>query len=272
MDTANYGRVNPLPSSAISSSSSGELHLYIDSGTSSPSDPAGPHSSSQELPTLSQVPQPPPLATQTTASAQQPIQPTNIQSWVDEVTTAEQSGHSTPETVVPDWAYSGRIRGARPRSQPLVYPPQVMPKPSTQRPLIPSTPYGPALPPMRPEQSFPNHLPTIGIFQPKIIPALIPHPEGVREQRHTRSIPFAPHRYRLHNRLLDTQRAPIEAHSPHHPADGLVLSRQQTAFHTGHKNPILDSTYSAILLALISFRVYTCQRGLATPSLQPSTR
>ena len=48
VDTANYARVNPLPSPATSSSSSGERHLYIDSDTSSPSVPARPQSSSQE--------------------------------------------------------------------------------------------------------------------------------------------------------------------------------------------------------------------------------
>ena len=63
VDTANIARVNPLPSPATSSSSSGELHLYINSETSSPSVPVGPQSSSQELllQETSQVPQPPPL-------------------------------------------------------------------------------------------------------------------------------------------------------------------------------------------------------------------
>ena len=128
---ANYARLNPLPSPATSSSSSGELHLYIDSETSSPSVPAGPQSWSQELlQGTSQVPQPPPLlstAHKAVSASQPPTQPTSFPSWADEVATAEQSGHSTPETVVPNWAYSGRIRGARPRSQPLVYPPPVMP-------------------------------------------------------------------------------------------------------------------------------------------------
>ena len=158
VDTANYARVNPLPSPANFSSSSGELHLYIDSDTSSTSVPTGLQSSSQEpLQGTSQVPQPPPLfSTAHTAvfTAQPPIPPTNIPSCNDEVATAEQSGHSTPETVVPNRAYSGRIRGARPRSQPLVYPPPVMPTPHKQRPPVPSPRYGPALPPLRPKQSF----------------------------------------------------------------------------------------------------------------------
>ena len=45
-NTANYAWVNPLPSPATSSS--GELHLYIDSDTSSPSIHVGPLCSSQE--------------------------------------------------------------------------------------------------------------------------------------------------------------------------------------------------------------------------------
>ena len=107
VDTANYALVNPLPSPATSSSSSGELHLYIDSDTSSPSVPTGLQSSSQELllQETSQVPQPPPLfstAHTAVSTSQSPFQPTRIPSWADEVATAEQSGHSTPETVVPN--------------------------------------------------------------------------------------------------------------------------------------------------------------------------
>ena len=48
MHTANYARLNPLPSPATSSSSSVELHLYEDRDTSSPSIQVGPPSSSQE--------------------------------------------------------------------------------------------------------------------------------------------------------------------------------------------------------------------------------
>ena len=62
-------------------------------------------SSSQELQGSSQVPQPPPListARTAVSTTQPPIQPTHIPSWADEVATAEQSGHSTPETVVPN--------------------------------------------------------------------------------------------------------------------------------------------------------------------------
>ena len=161
VDTANYARVNPLPSPATSSSSSGELHLYIDSDASSPSVPVGPQSSSQELLLKgnSRIPQPPSLfstAHPAVSESQPPSSPTSIPSWADEVARTEQSGRSTPETVVPEWAYSGRIRGARPRLQPLVYPPPVMPTPHTQRPPVPSPRYGPTIPPLRPQQPFPQ--------------------------------------------------------------------------------------------------------------------
>ena len=89
-------------------------------------------------------------------TSQQPPQPTSISSWADEVAIEEQSGRSTPETVIPNWAYSGRIRGPRPRSQPLLYPPQVMPTPFSQQPREPSPRYGPTIPPLRPQTSFPQ--------------------------------------------------------------------------------------------------------------------
>ena len=57
MDSATHARVIPLPSIATISSSSGELHLYIDSDTSPPTQ-MGPTSSSHELLISSQtVPQ-----------------------------------------------------------------------------------------------------------------------------------------------------------------------------------------------------------------------
>ena len=159
VDTANYGRVNPLPSFPTSSSSAGELHLYIDSDTSSPSIAIGQAISSQNLGLLQTSYSPSLNSTVHTVSVSQlPPQQTSIPSWADEV---DQSGHSTPETVVPNWPYSDRIRGPRPRSQPLVYPPPVMPTPHThththkhthtQRPPVPSPQYGPTTPPLRPQ-------------------------------------------------------------------------------------------------------------------------
>ena len=69
------------------------------------------------------VPQSPPFfqpATQPTTSVPQPTpQPTRSSSWADKVAT-EQSGWSILETVVPNWAYSGRLLDPRPLSQSLV--------------------------------------------------------------------------------------------------------------------------------------------------------
>ena len=81
VDTANYARVNPLPSPVTSSSSSGEHHLYIESDTSSPS--------SQELLLKGDqsVSEPPPTFGTThtlTHKSQPPLQTTSISSWADE--------------------------------------------------------------------------------------------------------------------------------------------------------------------------------------------
>ena len=85
VDTANYARVNPLLLPASSSSSSVELHLYIDSEMSSSPAPVGPQSSSQELLLQgnNQVPQPPPLfstAHTAVSTSQPPPQPTSFPS------------------------------------------------------------------------------------------------------------------------------------------------------------------------------------------------
>ena len=150
VDTLMYARVNPLPSPATSSSSSGELRLYIDSDGNSPSQMSGPISSSQELiltgsqpaPPTSSITPPNPVTVPHSSQSQLP-------SWADEV---EQSGESTPETVVPNWAVSGRIRGTQPRSQSLVYPPPVFPTPPQSRPPISQPRYGPTIPPLMPVQ------------------------------------------------------------------------------------------------------------------------
>ena len=83
VDTANYAWVNPLVSPTTSSSSSGELHLYIDSDTSPPTVLTGQHRSSQEPPS--------PLisTTHTAVPSTQPSITTHIPSWAHEVATAE---------------------------------------------------------------------------------------------------------------------------------------------------------------------------------------
>ena len=170
VDSANYALVNPLPSPATSFFSSSDFHLYINSDKSSPSVPTGPPSSSQEplLQGTSQVSQTPPLfSTAHTAisTLQHPSHQPTIHSWADEV---GQSGTSTPETVFPNWTYPGGIRGARPRSQPLVYPPPVLPTPHLQRPAVSSPRYEPTIPPLRP-QSYT----TLGLTVPQTRDTLI---------------------------------------------------------------------------------------------------
>ena len=118
----------------------------------------GPRSSSQEplLQGDSQVSQPAPLfsiAHTAISTPQYPPQQTSIPSWADEV---EQSGTSTTEIVVTNWACSSRVRGARLRSEPLVYPPQFLPTPRPQHPPVSSLRYGPSIPPLRPQKFFPQ--------------------------------------------------------------------------------------------------------------------
>ena len=129
VDVATYSRVNPLPSPATSSSSSGgELPLFIWSDSNSPAAiPPGTINSSQEL--LIKGQQPP----------QQP-------SWADEVA-AEQSECSTPETVVQNCSYSGRVRGPKIRA------PETMSVTTRMR-----TPRyeSPTVPPRRPLQQVPQ--------------------------------------------------------------------------------------------------------------------
>ena len=266
--------MNPLPSPATSSSSSGELHLYIDSDTSSPTVPVEQQSSSQELlQGTIQVPQPPPLfssAHTAVSTTQPPIQPTHIPSWADEVATAEQSVHSTPVMVVSNWAYSSRIRGPRPRLPPLFYPSPMMPTLHTQRPPVPSPRYSPALPPLRPEQSFPQPPPydrptSIDNYpctdlSPRSRPRATAHEiypvcsspiqASQSPARHTASPPRGPQ-----------PSSSLGKSNPFAPTHGIP--------HRSNKDPSSDSTSSQTLSALIPSRVYTCQRELAIPPPLP---
>ena len=147
-----------------------------------------------------------------------------------------------------------------------------MPTPHTQRPPVPSPRYGPALPPLRPQQSFPQPPPTTDPRELTTTLARNPHLRGVHGQRHMKSTLSALRRCRLHNRLLATRQALHEDHSPNPPAEGQTLSCQHTAFHTGHKDLISDSTISQTLSELIQSRAHTCQNELATPPPRLSTR
>ena len=135
-----------------------------------------------------------------------------------------------------------------------------MSTPTTQRPQVPSPRYGPALSPLRRQQALPQPPPCDRPTSTDIYPCTDPSPRRRPRQQRTRSIQFAPPRHRPHNRLLGTPRALLEAKSLHLPVDGPTFLRQHTAFHTGHKALTSDSMNSTILLDLIPFKVYTCQR------------
>ena len=224
VDTAIYARVNPLPSPATSSSSSCELRLYIDSDGNSPSLNPGPTGSSQEL--LLQGNQPPvqisSIAPSNTVTVPHSSQ-SHLPSWADEV---EQSGDSTPDTVVPNWAASGRILGPQPRSQPLVYPPPVF---LTPRYLHQGT--GPSFPLSCHNRRLYNHR-TIDPPPRTIIHARTHHrgddlvPQSVRP-----TLP-ALLKYKLANHRQDTARVPHEAHSPHPPGEESTPFRRHKAFLT----------------------------------------
>ena len=108
--------------------------------------------------------------------------------------------------------------------------------------------------------------------QLKITLAQIPHLGDVHGQQPMMSTRFDLCRYRLQNRLLDTQQALTEAHKPHPPAEGQTPSCQHTAFHIGHRDLVLDSTNSQSLSESIQSTAYTYQNELATPPLRLSTR
>ena len=109
-----------------------------------------------------------------------------------------------------------------------------MPTPHTQLPPVPSPRYGPALTPLRPQQSFPQPPPTTDPRQLTITLARTPHLRDVHGQQPMKSTRFNFCRYRLHNRLLDTQQDLPEVHSHHPPTEGQTPLCQHTAFYIGH--------------------------------------
>ena len=156
-----------------------------------------------------------------------------------------------------NWAYSGRIRGPRPRSQPLVYPPPVLPAPHTQRPPLSSPRYGPAIPTLRPKPSFPQppiyDRPKTTIYAPTL------HPGDVHELQHTKFIQFVPLPYRLHKCMRVTLKAPQEAHRPHLPVAEEIILLSHKGSSTNHKAPTFVSTSSRIPLVLVPFKESTYQ-------------
>ena len=171
--------MNLLSSPTTSSSSSGGLHLYIGSDTSSPTAPTGPLKSSQNscYKGNSRCHSHRNLlfwhhSCQNRCHSHHKLfkrcQNYRCHSHCTRTHTAlrgltrllrnnrqnTQNG-STPETVLTSRAYLSRISCPRPRSQPLVYPPPVMPVPTSQPTNLQSQRYGvPTVPPPRPQPPF----------------------------------------------------------------------------------------------------------------------
>ena len=104
----------------------------------------------------------------------------------------EQSGTSTPGTMVPNWAASGRIRGPQPRSQPLVYPPPVFPTPPQHRQPVSSPRYGSTIPSLMPQQSFvqpPYDRPTSTDNYPCTEPSARKRPPATRHETYPAQSP-----------------------------------------------------------------------------------
>ena len=157
----------------------------------------------------------------------------------------------------PIWGCSGRLRGSRPRSQALVYPPPVMPTPHTQHTPVPSPRYGPALPPLRPQQPFHQPTPTTDPRQPTTTRVLIPHLGGAHGQQHNneiytvRSSPIqasqSPARY-----TASSSRGPQPSSSrgrpnPFEPTHGIPHGSQRPIFRFHEfKNPLGINTIQGI--------------------------
>ena len=181
----------------------------------------GPLSSSQELLLQGQQPVPQPLHSYTLApqppqlAQQPPTQPPHMSSWADEVAT-EQSGHSTPETLVPIGPIPVRFPPP-PRSQPLTYPPPLIPKPASQPTTIQRPRHGPTtVPPPRHQPPFPQHLPHDRPTSTDNYTCTdrTLHQEDSPGLWHMRSILSAHRQFRPHSRLLGLQPINHKAQSP----------------------------------------------------------
>ena len=142
-----------------------------------------------------------------------------------------------------------------------------MQTPHTQRPRVPSPRYGQAIPPLRPQQSFPQPPPyeRPTSYTTNNYRVLTPHPGSGHEPQHTKYTQFVLHQYRLHSHLLVTQRALHDAHSPHPLVQKEIPLRRHKASPTGHRDQISDSTSSRTLLELTLSKEFMCQSALITP-------
>ena len=160
--------------------------------------------------------------------------------------------------VVPNWAYSGRIRGSHPRSQPLIYPPTVMHIPVSQPMSIHQSRYGvPTVPPTR---LFLDLLLMISQHRPTTTHEQIAHHGDATELWQTRSTPYDRRRFRPHSRLLGIRPAHQEAHSPRPPNRECISSLPHKEYYTEHLARILSFTISRILWASTRTTMFMSQK------------
>ena len=147
--------------------------------------------------TFQPVPQPPQPVPQSST------QPPHSSTWADKVD-AEQSGRSMPKMVSTKWAYSDRICDPAHRSQPLNYPPPLMPTPVSQPMNIHQSRSGvPTVPPPRPQPPFPQPPP----YGRPTLTDNYPSPRRRPGLRRTRITPYTHCQFRPHSRLLSIRPA-----------------------------------------------------------------
>ena len=154
------------------------------------------------------------------------------------------------------------MRGSRPRSQPLVCPPSVMPTPHTQRPSVSSPRYGPAIPLLRP-QPF--------IRQPPIYdrPASTDNYPCTDPSPRRRLRATAHEIYTVRSSPLQASQSPArhtsspqEVHSPHLLVAEEIPSLPQKGSSNDQKAPIFVSRNSRVPLVLTPFKESTYQNAL----------
>ena len=140
-----------------------------------------------------------------------------------------------------------------------------MPTTHTQHSPVHSPRYGPAIPPLRPQQSFPQPPPYDRLTSTDNYPCTDPSPRRRPRATAHEIHQFVLHQYRLHSRLPVTQRALHEVHSPHPLVQKEIPLHRHKASPTGHQDQILDSTSSRTLLESTLSKEFMCQSALITP-------
>ena len=194
---------------------------------------------------------------------QPPPQPAHSSSWADEVA-AEQSSRSTPETVVSNWAYSGRSRGPHPNHwsthhQWCQHPCQYQRTPSHRDMEYPQFLH------LGHNRTYPSLRHMIGRPRPTITPARTHH--HVLEPPRMKYILCVYPQGRTHrSNLPDTQLVHQEAHSPRPRNRKWIPSLSHKECITEHLAQILSSTSSPILWTSTRITVFRSpeEKGLTT--------